>query len=111
VAGTITSSPERLVSDCRKPEENARHRKGRESARGGGFRIPGANELASLVDFSKSTSPAIDPTAFPGTPDAAFWTSTTVPGNPIMAVTVAFDGYGNVHRAAASGAGHVRCVR
>jgi hypothetical protein len=43
----------------------------------GGFsdwRLPSRIELVSLVDYTQS-NPAIDPTAFPGTPAAAFWTS------------------------------------
>jgi hypothetical protein len=40
-----------------------------------------------------------------------FWTSTMVPGTPDQAVTVGFDSYGAVYRAATTGSGHVRCVR
>lgn len=43
----------------------------------GGFsdwRLPSRIELVSLVDYTQS-NPAIDSIAFPGTPAAAFWTS------------------------------------
>lgn len=42
------------------------------SLEGRRFRVPTRIELASLLDYS-GPSPAIDPTAFPGTPAARFW--------------------------------------
>ncbi|MDP2024647.1 DUF1566 domain-containing protein [Sulfuriferula sp.] len=40
------------------------------------WRLPSLDELKSILDFSR-TAPAIDTTAFPETPSAYFWTSTT----------------------------------
>jgi hypothetical protein len=48
------------------------------SLNGTGWRLPTARELFSLVDRTK-WAPAIDPTAFPGTPPDSFWSSTNVP--------------------------------
>ena len=78
---------------------------------GGGFRVPSANELVSLVDFSKSTNPAIDRDAFPDTPVDIFWTSTSASGTPAKTVVVGFASYGAVFRMASAATGHVRCVR
>jgi hypothetical protein len=44
------------------------------SIAGGGWRLPTAIELASLLDFTNV--PAIDTQAFPETPSESFWTST-----------------------------------
>ena len=41
---------------------------------GGGWRLPGVKELATLVDPTRN-DPAIDPTAFPGTPSVFFWSA------------------------------------
>lgn len=40
-----------------------------------GWRLPNVKELASLVDTS-SARPAVNVTAFPGTPTATYWSST-----------------------------------
>lgn len=40
------------------------------------WRVPNKNELESIVKID-SSSPAIDTTAFPGTPSDWFWSSTT----------------------------------
>lgn len=68
-----------------------------------GFRLPTENELYSLVDPTR-TMPAIDPTAFPGTPSAPFWALENGRGSSVsfakgnMGIYVEGDGY-------------VRCVR
>jgi len=56
----------------------------------GGWRLPTAIELLSLVDSGRS-GPAIDPTAFPVMPAIPlFWTSTPVPGSTASAWYVSF---------------------
>jgi hypothetical protein len=76
-----------------------------------GFRLPTVKELTSLVDASVADpGPTIDSTAFPGTPNLSFWTSTPHAGVPGNAWTVYFgnglSGYGE------SGTpNYVRCVR
>jgi hypothetical protein len=46
---------------------------------GSGWRVPGVGELQTIVD-ERRASPAIDPTAFPGTAVDFFWTSSTLAG-------------------------------
>jgi hypothetical protein len=79
---------------------------------GGGYRLPTAKELQTLVDFSQM-NPAIDTSAsgFPGTPSEPFWTATPLAGSPpTMAWFVSFDnGYaGNIDMTQPY---RVRCVR
>ena len=45
------------------------------SAAGPGFRLPTLKELDSLVDFTATTPPSINQTAFPNTPVGLCWTS------------------------------------
>jgi hypothetical protein len=40
-----------------------------------GYRLPTVKELTSIVDFTVTSPPAIDQTAFPGAPRGPFWTS------------------------------------
>lgn len=47
----------------------------RAQAAGGGWRLPNAKELATLVEPTLA-NPAIDPVAFPRTPVSNFWSST-----------------------------------
>ena len=51
---------------------------------GGGYRLPTAKELLTLIDFSR-TSPAIDTSlgAFPDTPPEPFWTATPLQGSTV----------------------------
>ncbi|HXN31758.1 MAG TPA: DUF1566 domain-containing protein [Polyangiaceae bacterium] len=79
---------------------------------GGGYRLPTAKELFTIVDFSK-TNPSIDTSvsAFPDTPSDTFWTATPLTGSPrTMAWFINFyDGYaGNVDMTQPN---RVRCVR
>jgi hypothetical protein len=68
----------------------------------GGFRLPSSNELFSLVDTTR-LMPAIDTTAFPGTPSAKFWALNNDRGSAVSFQTGDL-GY-------AEGDGYVRCVR
>ena len=62
-----------------------------------GWRLPNAKELASIVDRSR-VSPAIDGTAFPGTPSNWYWTSSPYVGGSANAWGVSFyDGYVNYY--------------
>jgi hypothetical protein len=74
------------------------------------WRLPSRIELVSLADYTRA-NPAIDPVAFPGTPDEWFWSSSRRPdSDPPTAFYVAyFDG--NTHRAALDVPYRVRCVR
>jgi len=56
-----------------------------------GWRLPNVKELASLADLSR-TSPAIDVTAFPGTPSTNYWSASPYAGNASGAWDVDFDG-------------------
>lgn len=76
---------------------------------GTGWRVPTKAELESIVDRGRY-NPAIDPTAFPGTPSASFWSSSPHPALPGAAYYVSFTG-GNTDRADTFVEGHVRCVR
>ena len=82
------------------------------AGQGGGYRLPTAKELLTIVDFSRS-NPAIDtsPGAFPNTPSDRFWTATPLAGSPpANAWFISFiDGYaGNVDITQPN---RVRCVR
>lgn len=73
------------------------------------WRLPSIKELQTIVD-RKASSPAIDATAFPGTPNVEFWASSPYRNNYGWAWTVGFlDGWGKtpptseMHKA--------RCVR
>jgi hypothetical protein len=74
---------------------------------GTGWRLPSARELQTIVDESLH-GPAIDANAFPGTPSAAFWTSSA--GTAGMAWAVSFDS-GATSLVATTTASQVRCVR
>ena len=56
---------------------------------GGGWRLPSMKELQSLIDDSRS-DPAIDPVAFPATPNDPFWTGTPVAASADSAWRVTF---------------------
>jgi hypothetical protein len=80
------------------------------TANGGGWRLPTAPELLSLVDFLASSGPFIDTTAFPNTPTKAFWSATPVVGSTTNAWPVDFSS-GNSNGASVTTASYVRCVR
>src|SRR5208283_4914846 len=79
---------------------------------GGGYRLPTAKELLTIVDFSQA-NPSIDTSAdaFPDTPPDPFWTATPLVGSPpTSAWFISFDdGYaGNDDMTKKY---RVRCVR
>jgi hypothetical protein len=41
------------------------------------WRLPNVNELRTIVDYTKTSSPVIDSTAFPATIASGYWSSTT----------------------------------
>lgn len=76
------------------------------------WRLPNAKELHSLVDFTKTSSPSINTSHFPGTPSADFWASTTLAGTPSYAWYVSFSVGLTVTSGVSKGNGlYVRCVR
>jgi hypothetical protein len=76
---------------------------------GGGWRLPTIAEMLTLINPTRS-DPAIDLTAFPGTPGAAgFWT-----GSPFVAVSGRYwyvHSNGSTNGLPTSGLYRVRCVR
>jgi Protein of unknown function (DUF1566) len=83
------------------------------SLNGAGWRLPTVNELLSIVDYSTS-SPAIDPSAFPGTPSNLFWSTTLQHGdNGQWAVDFSYGSVGWVYTTGSKGNSslNVRCVR
>ncbi len=60
------------------------------------WRVPTANELARLIDYTKETAPKINTTLFPNTPSDAFWSSSPYVGSSSYAWYVNFSG-GNVY--------------
>jgi formylglycine-generating enzyme required for sulfatase activity len=77
---------------------------------GTGWRLPTIKELVTIVDYSQTGSPRIDPTAFPGTPAGGFWSSSPVAGSPSAAWYVSFI-IGNVDNFGVGDMANVRCVR
>jgi Protein of unknown function (DUF1566) len=76
------------------------------------WRVPSLRELQTLVDEGKTQAPAIDLTAFPGTPSMYFWTSNAFTGNTGNAWVVDFtSGFTFGFGIDATGEGPVRCVR
>lgn len=70
--------------------ENALIRGETESISSGkSWRVPNVRELGSIVD--RTRSPAIDPTVFPATPTARFWSSSPYSVDPSLAWYVSFD--------------------
>jgi hypothetical protein len=81
------------------------------SLAGGGWRLPSRIELLSIVDFT-APNPAIDTRAFPGTPQAKFWSASPVADETASAWAVDF-GFGNglAYAAPTTASNRVRCVR
>jgi hypothetical protein len=76
---------------------------------GTGWRLPTKAELESIVDDSRY-NPAIDPTAFPGTPSDYFWSSSPYVGSAGFAWGVLFD-FGFSNYSGPTSTYRVRCVR
>ncbi len=73
------------------------------------WRLPNINELRSIVDYTKSTSPAIDSTAFPNTQSAGYWSSSTY--SPITTkVWAVYFAFGEVFTVDKTDLYYVRCV-
>jgi hypothetical protein len=79
------------------------------SLAGTGWRLPTKAELETIVDYTRS-NPAIDPTAFPSTPSAYFWSSSPYVASGGFGWLVSFN-YGYSSSSDASGTIRVRCVR
>ncbi|GIM95461.1 sigma-70 family RNA polymerase sigma factor [Paractinoplanes toevensis] len=79
---------------------------------GGGWHLPSRIELTSIIDPARS-GPAIDRTAFPGTPAQFFWTSSpwAVTKEPLRAWIINFSEGLASNGAYQSGSYQVRCVR
>lgn len=75
---------------------------------GGGWRLPTKDELLSIVDTS--FYPSTDPTYFPGTPVAWFWSSSSPAGSPSAGWAVNFFGGGGTYYVATNNF-RARCVR
>ena len=76
---------------------------------GGGWRLPTKEELASIVDYTRS-NPAIDPVAFPNTPSEWFWSSSPYASYSNLAWLIYF-GAGYTSYYYISYPYGVRCVR
>ncbi|MBI4512224.1 MAG: DUF1566 domain-containing protein [Deltaproteobacteria bacterium] len=74
---------------------------------GGGWRLPSIKELHTLVDETR-WDPAIDDSAFPGTPSDSFW---AWPKEPNGAAPICYFGQGMSTMIAATTPAYVRCVR
>lgn len=77
---------------------------------GTGWRVPTIKELLSIVDFSQTVPPPIDPNAFPSTPLEWFWSSSPAAGPPPFAWVVDFF-IGYADNDDITDANLVRCVR
>jgi len=76
------------------------------------WRLPSLRELQTLVDESTTQAPAIDLTAFPGTPSTYFWTSTAFSASASYAWIVDFtSGFTFGYGIDVTGEYPVRCVR
>lgn len=74
------------------------------------WRLPNVKELASIEDFARY--PVADLTAFPGTRESNYWSSTTVRSATATAWQASFlGGSVGLPGLAKTGAAHVRCVR
>ena len=77
---------------------------------GSGWRLPTLTELQTLIDDSQNSPPLIDPTAFPQTAQATYWTSSADANNAGAVWYVDFS-TGFTQSNDASAASNVRCVR
>jgi len=76
------------------------------------WRLPNRNELESIVDYTKDTTPAIDTAMFPNTRSYGYWTSTTNVPTPTTAWFVHFSLGGSLDRYGKTTVSYyARCVR
>jgi hypothetical protein len=73
------------------------------------WRLPNEYELQGIVNYSRY-NPSIDPTYFPGTKSAGYWSSSTYADGSYDAWFVGFDD-GFVGSSYKAYTGYVRCVR
>jgi hypothetical protein len=73
------------------------------------WRLPNINELGSIIDYTKSSNPTIDLTAFPNTQSYYYWSSSTNIQGINSAWNVVFDG-GKVNSFGKDSSYYVRCV-
>jgi hypothetical protein len=78
---------------------------------GTGWRLPNVKELASLLDRSLAAGPMLDATAFPGSPNNAYWSSTPDAAAPTMTGWTVDFSNGRITRAPLTSSVSVRCVR
>ncbi|HXJ21234.1 MAG TPA: DUF1566 domain-containing protein [Polyangia bacterium] len=79
---------------------------------GGGWRLPTAKEMLTLVDYSVPTGlPMIDGTAFPMTPAKVFWSATALGGGGAVNVWFQSGGLGADYAGFSPDASLARCVR
>jgi hypothetical protein len=78
------------------------------------WRLPQINELKTIVDTTKATSPAIDTTVFPATVAGFYWSSSTFASDPTMSALGVMLGVasldGTVGMGTKTGSVYVRCV-
>jgi hypothetical protein len=83
------------------------------SAAGSSFRLPTLKELLSIVDYTVTSGPQINQTAFPNTPEERFWSSPPCAGSPCPEWGVSFlsTSGSTFYYGGASLMLEVRCVR
>jgi hypothetical protein len=77
---------------------------------GSGWRLPTIKELATLVDTSVSSGPALDASYFPMSPSSGYWSSTLAAGATTFAWILGPSG-GSEGQAPTTGMWWARCVR
>jgi hypothetical protein len=74
------------------------------------WRLPNVNELYTLVDQVKKTSPLIDTSYFPNTQSDSYWTSTTSIYLRSRAFAISYKIGEQLYLSKSSGTAYVRCV-
>jgi hypothetical protein len=74
------------------------------------WRLPNIKELRSIIDYTKTAEPAIDRTAFPNTPSAYYWSSSSWNLLFLNAWTVYFSNGIVTYDVAKTSTSYVRCV-